>query len=535
MVETYPMSVPASEVKRLLDYVNVVEHEETFTSELSSTEIDRLLKYVQYLEQSNSSPVGIEWDTASTSPTLKRIDINGNEITPSIDFFDNHALFGKIRRCSRDRTTGIITYGSNNAGAGLDLSPTNSDILVEYPTARIKYQVDGTKRRLWVIPYTEEDTYTIHPSAVQRGGGAHSKIYLGAFESGIRVTNAGAICLKTISGVQPFTGGGFKALAYTSGSDEFNNGETLTGTTSGATGVVVAYSITSGTFAGGDAAGNVYLAQCSTTAFTAAETLNGTSSGTNCATASGAATSVPLTIGNAETYANNIGSGFGIMNVWTYAYIQLLMYIEFGTFDIQFALGRGAVDIAQGTGYNGLKTGADSINSNLAENGTGIGSGLYGETPVTWRGLENPYGNISKFIIGLNMYLASGTDSEGKPYTAGSYRILNRSGSGTPAAVLTYGSYETGEGVPITADGFISAILSDELGALAFIPSANTGSSSTYLCDFMTIPTGANRIVPRGGHWYRGSYCGPGYLNPVYDTTTSSVVTGARIEYIPQA
>jgi hypothetical protein len=85
------------------------------------------------------------------------------------------------------------------------------------------------------------------------------------------------------------------------------------------------------------------------------------------------------------------------------------MYIEYGTLDIQTALGKGIVDLASGTGFAGKNTGADSIDSRLGTNGTGTGSGTNGQTPVCWRGIENPYGNVWEFMAGINMFLSDGS------------------------------------------------------------------------------------------------------------------------------
>ena len=471
-------------------------------------------------------PIGIEWETGSNSPTLRIIDINKNTIPQSTSVFDNHKIWGGIRRCTRNRSTGVITYGSDNKGTGLTLDGSAGDVLVEIPTAKYKYEVDGTKRRYWLIPYTTEDTkYTIHPSAVQRSatGTARSKIYVGAYEAGLMLSAAGAIQLKSVTGVQPFTGTeGMYSIAFTSGSTAPVVNETLTGATSGATGIVVDFHLASGTWAGGDAAGVLYIKQKSVTAFVA-EDLNGATAGANCATVGGAAAGISLTLDQAEGYAGAKGTGFGICNAWTYAYIQLLIYIETGTLDSQTALEKGIVDLAAGTGYAGKITGADSIDSRLGTNGTGVGSGTNGQTPIAWRGLENLYGNCWEFMAGLNMNLSDGT-----------YNILKRDGTGTPAATLAGGSYETGVGtVPIAADGYISGIQSDELGALSFIPSADAGTSSYYLCDMFYYPRYSPSCVLFGGSWSYGLAAGVGCRTASYDPSGSGRTVGARLEFLP--
>jgi len=483
------------------------------------TAYNSLYPVASYME---GMPVGIEWDTSSSSPTLTRIDINGNVITPAASFFDNHVIWGRMRRCVRNRTTGAISYGTSPRGNGLALNGSAGDVFVEIPTAKYKYEVSGTKRRWWLAPLNSNyPGFTIHPAAVQRGGKTRSKIYIGAYESGL-MDDLGTLKMKSVSGAQPWTGTeGIYSRTFTSGSTAFTPDETLTGATSAATAKVVDYHLTGGSWAGGDAAGVVYLKLPSGTF--AAEDVNGSVSGTNCATFGGALTAISLTLDQAEGYATAKGTGFGICNVWTYAYLQLLMYIEYGTFDIQTALGKGIVDLASGTGFAGKNTGADSIDSRIGTNGTGVGSGTNGQTPVCWRGIENLWGNCWEFIAGLNMYLLDG-----------SYRILKRDGTGTPAATLGAGSYETGSGtVPITADGYINGIQSDELGALAFIPSANSGSSSTYLCDFFWYPRYNPSIVPFGGAWYYGLFAGVGCRLASYAPSSSYRTIGARLEFLP--
>jgi len=83
-------------------------------------------------------------------------------------------------------------------------------------------------------------------------------------------------------------------LPYNSGSTAPTVGETITGATSGATAIVLSYTLTSGTFGGGDAAGVLTLANWDSTAFQA-EDLNGSTSGANFASATAAQTIVAST------------------------------------------------------------------------------------------------------------------------------------------------------------------------------------------------------------------------------------------------
>jgi hypothetical protein len=83
-----------------------------------------------------------------------------------------------------------------------------------------------------------------------------------------------------------FGGGRFRSIGFDSGSAEFAVGETLTGATSGATGEIAYWYVSSGTFAGGDAAGTIFFYDTDeTSAFhgTGAENLNSSINGNNVA------------------------------------------------------------------------------------------------------------------------------------------------------------------------------------------------------------------------------------------------------------
>ncbi len=227
-----------------------------------------------------------------------------------------------------------------------------------------------------------------------------------------------------------------------------------------------------------------------------------------------------LNIDDAELYASRISPGnAGCESFWGYCADQLLMYIEYGTFDIQTALGKGIVDLSSGEGFAGKLTGADNIDSRLAENGTGTGDGVNGETPVGWRGIENPYGNVWKFIIGANVNLN------------GDFRVIRRDGLGTLAGTLAEGSYESGTGLPTTS-GYISGLLHTDLAGVAFLPSAAAGSDSSYLCDYWYAPTG-DRILLAGGGWNVGRSAGPGCRSATNAVSYSARTSGARVEFRP--
>ena len=389
-------------------------------------------------------PVGIKWDTASTSPTLQHIDINGNKINLDTAFFDNHTIWGNIWRCVIDPATGEVSYGDNARGDGLDLTGASGNVMVSIPRFHAKFYADDRYKMYWLSP-TQLAGFEEFPSHVQRGGVSKDRIFVSAYEaSGILDTT---FKLQSATGKTPVTGG----VAYP---DLPNSGR--------------------------------------------------------------------FTIDDAETYANNIGSGFGCMNIWTMSAIRLLFYTEMGSLDSQNVLGRGIVDKASGTDFAGEFTGADGIDSNVGTNGTGAGTGSDGYTPIAYRGLENLWGNVWQFCIGY-----TAVDAE--------YRITKRDGTGALSGDLAAGEYEASIATPITTDGFQSDVLTENLLQYLMIPNSVTGSSSTYLCDYFYVhDAGEINIVLSGGYWFYGSNAGVGSLRSSSGSSTSTRNFGARFEFIPQ-
>jgi hypothetical protein len=426
--------------------------ETTHALQVDRNALDELLAYVQLSKQKNSMPVGIKWDTASSSPSLTRVDINKNPIDVDTAFFDNHKIWGGLNPCVfTDPTTGKHEFGSNLGLGGLDLTGESGPLMVRVPTGMVLSEIDGTDRYWWVAPLnTELDPWETTPAAYQRGGVLHNEIFVGAKEAH-GYLDGETFKLGSATGKTPITGGvGYPGLPGAGG----------------------------------------------------------------------------FTIDDAETYANNVGPGWGCYNIHTHDWLQLLMYIEAGTFDTQTAFGRGVVDLASGVDFAGLNTGADSIDDNLAPNGTGMGIGTNGQTPVSWRWFENLYSNTWTYGIGLNT-----TDTE--------IRVANRDGSGVLAGELTAGNYEASINPPYVdpeigyTSGYISDFESETLLKNMFVPSAISGTSSTRACDFhWTHYPGRTNILLLGGGWGDGSIAGVGCRSSPSHPSDNYRTVGARLEYI---
>ena len=230
---------------------------------------------------------------------------------------------------------------------------------------------------------------------------------------------------------------------------------------------------------------------------------------------------VSQTMSTFETRGNNIGTGWGIEDIWALSARLLLYYIEYAHFDSQSqtnGIGAGVSNAGAAKA-----TGADSANTNINPNGTGQGTGTNDNTPVVWRGLENPWGNLWHFTIGYN----TTPDNQ-------HYRILNPDGSGTPAETQLSGSLLS-TAAPVTgiSGTYSNAILYESLMAGLFISITASGSASTYMCDgFYSHVTNQTNVLLSGGGWNGNNLTGVAYLylNAIVGVSVADL--GARLEFL---
>lgn len=132
-----------------------------------------------------------------------------------------------------------------------------------------------------------------------------------------------------------------------------------------------------------------------------------------------------LTVLKAEQLATNRGAGWHITNMAAESANQMLQIIEFGMLNGQNALEEGIVNLASSLGTNGASltgstaglgnsTGAAMVTIN-EKNGTRTPYMNAGERAISYRGYENPWGNLYRFIAGTNI-VGNGSTGGGVAY-----------------------------------------------------------------------------------------------------------------------
>lgn len=201
---------------------------------------------------------------------------------------------------------------------------------------------------------------------------------------------------------------------------------------------------------------------------------------------------------------------------------QLLMYTEFGTLDMQTAIGKGICDM---TYEEGLTTNPNARITGQT-NSLGDRSGYLevnglknGKVPNRWRGKENPFGNVWEFICGFiqtdkGYYL---TDEHTKMDNISQMTLIPKD----LTSKLT--------------NGYITDMEFPQGWEWTFIPKATGGSTSTYYCDYYwSHDPGEENITLAGGDWDNGANCGVACLDCAYVASGAWAAVGARLSYAVQ-
>ncbi|MFA7220734.1 MAG: hypothetical protein WC119_09595 [Synergistaceae bacterium] len=424
---------------------------------------------------------------------------------------------------------GAHTFGANAKGDGLNLDGTAGQVMVRIPKFYIKSEKVSTKIRWWISPVAFTG-FEVHPAFKQRGGTERAQLYVGAYCGGLEVNSAGDLYMLSASGKQPWTGTCMGKLPFGSGETEIAAGDTVVGTTSGNTCIVVAVHKVSGDWGDGSAAGFLYVKYPEANWSDWANPEDILVGGATRAATTGVGEALELTMQNAETYCNNIGSPrWGCENIWTLDALTMLYLIEYANWNSQstsVGIGRGVVDKVSGTGFAGENNGAHNADTNIGTNGTGMGTGIDGLTPIVYRGIENLWGNVYQFIIGIDVMDEA-------------YRVLKRDGTGTPKCPMDEEHYESSIAAPVqyvdpaNPDGYVKDILYEDLSKYLILPNLGGGSDSTYLCDIIYWHrAGQTNILRAGGSWYDAASAGVGCRDAPYVASYSDRACGCRAEFL---
>lgn len=247
-----------------------------------------------------------------------------------------------------------------------------------------------------------------------------------------------------------------------------------------------------------------------------------------------------LTRTSIEQMAQNRGAGWHGDTIKATSANQLLMLIEYAG-NLQTAIERGVVDIpwtglasddtssyavnTGGTSALGNATGhADSSTQQI--NGQTLTNTTNGKRSISYRGMEDPWGNMWDFVYGLNFYYESG-----KPFLGYVCKDFNFAES------KQTDNYESiGFTLP-SENGYISAMGYSTKFDWLFLPSEVKGDSALPIGDYYYQNNTWNgyRIALWGGYWSDGVDAGGFYWDVDIGVGGRYRNVGGRLVYVPTA
>ena len=243
---------------------------------------------------------------------------------------------------------------------------------------------------------------------------------------------------------------------------------------------------------------------------------------------------------NMENCALRKSSNWHLDTIQSVSANQLLMAIEYGTFNTQNAIGIGIVSNASSGSHNcSSLTGSTSAamfntNSGMASEtiydvaGTETPFNTNGKLAVSYRGMENPWGNIWKHINGINLW-GNGSMGGGQTYICSDFNFDESKHSG---------NYESTGFTISDSSGYISAFgYGKEEYDWLFLPSETTGNSSLPVGDFAYVTPDLNgyKIFKLGSAWTTGDSAGFFDWYGLDAAGNRSYAFGGRLLYVPTA
>lgn len=222
---------------------------------------------------------------------------------------------------------------------------------------------------------------------------------------------------------------------------------------------------------------------------------------------------------NVRKLAEKRGSGWEQAYAATVSASQLLMLIEYASFNMQSAIGNGAVSKTDDGATNMSEPTGTTINLG---NASGVAVNTNGIQMVSYRGEENFWGNIWGWVDGINQYMDA-TTHEGTIYIA-DHTFTDNIGTG---------AYEDAGIIAVFGDGYVSAFCYSEKYDWLFIPGELLGNTALPVGDYCWNGNTGWRVAKLGARWDSGLAAGAfsWVLSNASSVRYRSV--GGRLVYVP--
>lgn len=227
-----------------------------------------------------------------------------------------------------------------------------------------------------------------------------------------------------------------------------------------------------------------------------------------------------LTRANTRLLARKRGSGWEQAYAATAAASQLLMLIEYASFNMQTAIGRGNTD--QGSSAANIQYTGATVSLG---NASGAVTNANGIQIISYRGEENFWGNIWTWVDGMN-------EENPDPFESGQAGTLHVADHGF--ADNSKASPYKNTGIhPIQGSGYVSAFGYSEEFDWLFIAVEYSGSDALPVGDYAWNNNPGWRVAILGGCCSHGSGAGAFYWRLYIAASYRYWSIGGRLVYVP--
>lgn len=227
-----------------------------------------------------------------------------------------------------------------------------------------------------------------------------------------------------------------------------------------------------------------------------------------------------LTRANTRLLARKRGSGWEQAYAATAAASQLLMLIEYASFNMQTAIGRGNTD--QGSSAANIQYTGATVSLG---NASGAVTNANGIQIISYRGEENFWGNIWTWVDGMN-------EENPDPFESGQAGTLHVADHGF--ADNSKASPYKNTGIhPIQGSGYVSAFGYSEEFDWLFIAVEYSGSDALPVGDYAWNNNSGWRVARLGGCCANGSSAGAFCWGLDIAASGRSWAIGGRLVYVP--
>lgn len=241
-------------------------------------------------------------------------------------------------------------------------------------------------------------------------------------------------------------------------------------------------------------------------------------------------TTQQLTRANTRKLAENRGEGWEQAYAATVSASQLLMLIEYASFNMQSNIGKGAV--------SKVDDGASSMTENTGGSASlGNASGAVNNSNevqiVSYRGEENFWSDIYTWVDGMNEKNPDDWNSQNPEQFSGQRGKLYVANHSFVDDIDSEPYVDTGICPVYTTGGYISAFGYSEEFDWLFIPTENAGTSALPVSDYFWNVHNNWQVAALGGVWSDVTAAGAFYWNLNYASGSRTRYLGGRLVYVP--